>query len=717
MPGRRWALRTGAVAAALLVGALASAVVTAAPSGWLAIDGSIRFNPAGGATYDWANSGSGAPTYTCNAGSVNLSGPGGLFNCGRPAGGSSPPIAPSLTPAAAADASIISAVFVVDPISSDTTACGAGDPTTIAGGAKNGNALTSIGTSSGAVPAKDDLSNVYAVSHTRAGTGHPEVFFAAERLVNNGDSHIDFEFLQSIVGVTAPCAGTFTGHRTEGDLLVAVDFTGGGALAGTSAYQWHCLVEPGPQPPDGTVCDPAGASPPEHYQVIVAPSFLTFLVNAADIPCGGWVCRDAISGNSTIVSTNDFLEGGVDLAGIPFAGCFNTFLPHTRTAQSFTSGLKDFAGPLAFHSCRDPVITSTSAPGGSGSAPGVSATDSVTIGNGGAGPVPTGNVTFFLCGPAQVTAGGCPSGGAQVGSAKPLVAGAATSDPTTATTSPGEYCWRTEYAPDVASTGVFAASAHTNATSECFAVAAPGPGLPNTGMPASPPQAGPLLPWGVVPVAVLAVVWRRTRVVSMLLIAGLLVGLSPSAWAQSRTLGVPSAGDSMQLDRGASHYRSFTSPALDTVRPKRLDPLVWRLVIASIGVDAPIEPVGLDAQYAMAAPSRLDNVGWFSRGPAPGEGGDAVIDGHYGLPSTPAVFRHLDQLRPGDTMQVIWPDGRQLQFRIATAAVLAANSPPPADVFSRSGPARLSLITCAGTWEQSQRTYSERLIVTAELMT
>jgi len=145
-------LRIGAVAAALLVGVLASAVASAAPSGWLALDGGIRFNPASGATYDWANSGSGAPTYVCAAGAVNLSGPGGLFNCGRPSGGTGPPIAPSLTPAAAADASIISAVFVVDPIASDTTACGAGDPTIIAGGAKNGDALTSIGTSSRTFP-------------------------------------------------------------------------------------------------------------------------------------------------------------------------------------------------------------------------------------------------------------------------------------------------------------------------------------------------------------------------------------------------------------------------------------------------------------------------------------------------------------------------------------------------------------------------------------
>lgn len=719
MPRRRWALRIGAVAAALLVGVLASAVVNAAPSGWLAIDGGIRFNPVGGATYDWANSGSGGPTYACGAGSVNLSGPGGLFNCGRPGGGSSPPIAPSLTPAAAADPSIISADFIVDPISSDTTACG-GDSTTVGGGAKNGDALTSIGTSSGAVPAKDDLSNVYAVSHTRADTGHPEVFFAAERLVNNGDSHMDFEFLQSVIGVTAACSGTFTGNRTEGDLLVAVDFTAGGSLAGTSVYQWHCLAEPGPQPPDGTVCDPAGATPPQHYELIAAPSFLTFLVNVADIPCGGWVCRDAISGNSTVVSTNDFLEGGVDLAGIPFAGCFNTFLPHTRTAQSFTSGLKDFAGPLGFHSCRDPVIMSTSAPGPVTATPGTSATDSVTIGTGGAGPVPTGGVTFFLCAPAQTTTSGCPSGGAQVGSTKPLVAGAATSDPTTATSSPGKYCWRTEYAPDVASTGVFAAAAHTNATSECFTVAAPappGPGLPNTGMPASPAQPGPLLPWAVLPVVVLlAVAWRRSRAVTVLLIAGLVAGSSPSSPAPSQVPRVATAVESAKLDHRVPRDRSITPPALDTVTPQRLVPAAWRLVIASIGVDAPIEPVGLDAQQAMAAPSSLDTVGWFSRGPVPGEPGDAVIDGHYGLPSTPAVFRNLDRLRPGDTLHVIWPDGRQLQFRIETVAFLAANSPPPPDVFSRSGPARLSLITCAGQWEQSQRTYNERLIVTAELM-
>src|SRR5260370_24202685 len=100
MPRKRWALRIGAAAAALLAGVLASIVVSAAPSGWLAIDGSLRFIPAGGAAVDWANSGGATPTYACPAGSVNLSGPGGLFTCCPPHGGPSPPVPPGQTPPA-----------------------------------------------------------------------------------------------------------------------------------------------------------------------------------------------------------------------------------------------------------------------------------------------------------------------------------------------------------------------------------------------------------------------------------------------------------------------------------------------------------------------------------------------------------------------------------------------------------------------------------------
>jgi hypothetical protein len=452
--------------------------VLAAPSTWLNLDGNERYAGAPGA-YDWANSG---PTgAACSNGGVNVGGSGGLFNCGVPGAGSAPPSAPQMTAAAAGDASIISAVFVADPISSDTTtACGSGDPTTFPGGHKNGDDISTAGSLpyvTGSNPPKTDLGDVFAVSHSTS--TRPEMFFGSERLVNNGDSHVDFEFLQSALTRTGTCSGEINGHRTQGDLLIAADFTNGGSLAGFSVNQWHCNAEPGPQPPDGTICDPLGNSPVPHYQDVTttAAAAITFMVNAADIPCGGWVCRDQSTGNSTTVAANDLIEGGVNLGQLPFSGCFHSFLPHTRTAQQFTATLADFTGPVPFDSCRPPLMASSSTPTGS-TAPGAVAHDTVNVTGPGGGPAPTGTVTFLLCSPTQVTGAGCP-GGAPVGSAKPLVAGSATSDPAPAATLTGSYCWNAVYAPDAASVGIYESSSHTNATTECFALATPG--FPNTG--------------------------------------------------------------------------------------------------------------------------------------------------------------------------------------------------------------------------------------------
>ncbi len=693
------------LAAGLLL--LAVQAVLAAPTTWLAVDGIIKFQGTAGTTYDWANSGAVSPVNACPVGAVNLSGSGGIFNCGRPGTAGAPPIPPSLTPTAAADPSIISAVFISDAISTDSvTGCvGGGDPTLFVGGKKNGDLLTTTGTKSGSILGKDDLSNVYAVSHTRSDTGHPEMFFAAERLDNKGESHIDFEFLQSQVGATPSCSGFFTGHRTEGDLLAAVDYTMGGTLAGASVWQWHCAAEPGPQPADGTVCDPGGLSV-AHYEQIAVPSFLTLAVNSGgDIDCGGWVCR--LGGGAT-VPQDDFLEGGIDLAGIPFTGCFNSFLPHTRTAQSFTSDLKDFAGPVSFHSCRTAVQSSNSSPTGSGVSPGTAATDSVTVGNGGAGPAPTGSVTFFICGPSQLTGGSCPSGGSQVGAVKTLIAGSASSDPTSATTALGKYCWRTVFTPGVASTGVFAPGVHTNTTTECFGVV--GAGLPNTGFPLDVPDVGAVAPAAggiVLPLLMLAALaLRRTAAAAMLVVVALAAVSVADAPSQNPKAAVASVHQPVAV---AAVPSAVPAAGVFSTGTRA----VWRLVIEKIGVDAPIERVGLDVSHAMAPPSSLTTVGWYAIGPSPGQPGDAVMDGHYGLPSYPAVFRNLHALEPGDALVVIWPDGRQVKFRVTSSVVIARNAAPPSGLFGTGGAPKLSLITCAGAWDQGQATYTHRLIVTA----
>lgn len=699
-------LPSGRLALAMAIASLlatSAAQVLAAPSGWLALDGSIQFIAANGGSFDWGNSGPG-PAATCPT-QPAVGGSGGLFTGGRCPVGTAPPTAPTLTAAAAADPSIISAVFLVDPIKGDSTACGANDNSTYSKAAKNGDQITSFQFGPSGPLAKDDLSNVYAVSHTRA-DGHPELYFAAERLDNNGDSHMDFEFLQSTVGVTATCTGTFTGHRTEGDLLFAVDFTGGGAIPGFAIYQWHCAADPGVQPPDGTVCDPTGV---QHYESLGTPAFASLSVNSSATPCGGWVCRDK-SGLTTTVAQNNFLEGAIDLQGLPLLGCINTMWPHTRTAQSFSSNLVDFAGPVNFKSCKDPATTSNSSPSGSGVAAVSTATDTVNVTNGGAGLDPAGTMTFFLCNPAQVSAAGCVSGGIQVGAVKPIVAGAATSDPTAPLQFNGRYCWRTNFAPNVSLAGVYEPATHTNGTTECFTVAG-GATLPNTGVPILAKPRAPWAPVGalaLIPVLAGTLAWRRPRAVAAVLVAGLVAGASAApAPVVSPHAGPAAASDVLPV--GAPPPSA--APELATVHAHDG---VWRLVIPRIGVDAPIDPVGFDRAGAMAAPATLDRVGWFDRGPAPGHEGDAVIDGHLGLPAQPAVFRQLARLHPGDEVRVVWPNGHVTVFTVTGSQVVAADARPP-DVFSRSGPARLTLITCSGAWDQAKSTYTDRLLVTAML--
>jgi uncharacterized repeat protein (TIGR01451 family) len=367
---------------------------------------------------DWGNNG--ALTSPNAAGSTwTRAGAQGVFDGGTYNGSTQPPTPPALTATGTAlmnSGAIQSAAFVADPLASDHFSCNGtdvkGDPTTFTGaGSETNNGLLNSFTygTAGNTPPKDEISNAYAVAHS-AGSAH-EVFFGAERIVNNGESHIDFEFLQSKLTIPNPCAaGTMSGHRTQRDLLLATDFTNGGALGSVTLYSWSCNgIAPGQagydSSKDFTVCDPPAngnphAGDPQYVQINPA-GIASFGVNtgANGITCGGWVCRDATGTGTPTLLQNTLMEGGIDLAAAGFTGCINTFLPHTRTSQSFTSVLKDFAGPIAFSNCKTPTVTTSQSAGGSTGAnvtatvP-TSVTDTATLH--GAASTVKGSVTYTL---------------------------------------------------------------------------------------------------------------------------------------------------------------------------------------------------------------------------------------------------------------------------------------------------------------------------------
>src|SRR5262249_32492966 len=120
------------------------------------------------------------------------------------------------------------------------------------------------------------------------------------------------------------------------------------------------------------------------------------------IPCGGWACRNADGTQAANLLTNDLMEGGVDLLQLGFTGCISSFLPHTRSAQSFTATLKDFA-LVRFNTCGNPHIVTTVNPasGPVGTTLNDTAVLSGTVGG-------TGTITFKLYDPDQSTCSGTP---------------------------------------------------------------------------------------------------------------------------------------------------------------------------------------------------------------------------------------------------------------------------------------------------------------------
>ncbi len=140
-----------------------------------------------------------------------------------------------------------------------------------------------------------------------------------------------------------------------------------------------------------------------------------------------------------------------------------------------------------------------------------------------------------------------------------------------------------------------------------------------------------------------------------------------------------------------------------------------RLRIAAIGVDTPLDPLGLATDGTMQVPGDFSRAGWFTSGPLPGAPGPAVIAGHVDSVNGPAVFYRLRQLAPGDAVLVQRADGATLRFVVEAVRQYPKASFPAAAVFGPLPGSALRLVTCGGSFDPARHSYRDNLVVDARL--
>ena len=139
-----------------------------------------------------------------------------------------------------------------------------------------------------------------------------------------------------------------------------------------------------------------------------------------------------------------------------------------------------------------------------------------------------------------------------------------------------------------------------------------------------------------------------------------------------------------------------------------------RLVIPRIAVNAVIESRGLDPNRNLDVPADYRDVAWYNLGPAPGQPGNAIINGHVNWWTGSAVFTRLAELRSGDRIYVVRGDGSRLTFKVTRSTVVLATA-RVASLFAPSPTAGLTLITCSGQWDTELGSDTHRLLVSAVL--
>lgn len=138
-----------------------------------------------------------------------------------------------------------------------------------------------------------------------------------------------------------------------------------------------------------------------------------------------------------------------------------------------------------------------------------------------------------------------------------------------------------------------------------------------------------------------------------------------------------------------------------------------RVALGSIGINAVVRPVGVASDAQMQLPPDPRVIGWYEFGPAPASGtGSVVLAGHLdSLRFGVGPLVRLRDVEVGDPVEVLSSDGVTSTYRVVRVERFDQQA-LPAEIFARTGPERLRVVTCGGAYDP-ETGYEKNLVVTA----
>jgi len=165
----------------------------------------------------------------------------------------------------------------------------------------------------------------------------------------------------------------------------------------------------------------------------------------------------------------------------------------------------------------------------------------------------------------------------------------------------------------------------------------------------------------------------------------------------------------------AETYPPHFVNALEAAQPKTGQPV--RVVIPQINLDAPINPIGLQAlehEGSTVFQWQVPNdfiAGWHHSSAPLGTAGNTVLNGHHNIFGE--IFRDLDELKEGDLIMLHDPE-QTFTYAVTDILILEERGQPlavrqeNARLIADTDDERLTMVTC---WPYSDN--SHRLIVVA----